>query len=372
LAVIFIVILYCVVGIRSASLNDVAIYGRNILLAPFCLLFGLFLGFGGDDNKCLNAMIPVFIFVAAYGYMELVFRPSFYHWWGMDSFFLRSDAGKEVIRARYFTGFESWFSAQDRLLFNDPVLNSSGRTAQRTFGPAGHPISFAYSLVLTSVPLLIRWPLFTFLVQLPLQFGANSKGALLVLVFACSVLLSHRYFLRRSLLESIWLLVVPWIGVLTLGIIAGLSHGDFHVLGLAGGMKALLAQPFGHGVGTSGNLSNAGWQSTDFIAAQTLGLNRGVESAFAVIIDQIGIPSVLYFALLIAVVIRLIVCRRRDSLLLAAVGVGILSNSVLQEEALFSPSSSGLFFMMAGCFLAARADGGQGEVMLENWRRVWV
>ena len=104
-------------------------------------------------------------------------------------------------------------------------------------------------------------------------------------------------------------------------------------------------------VGTAGNLTEAGVNGQiDWSMIQNAGgADRGIESAVAVLIDQLGVFSCVYFVVLGAAWYRLAAgAPTRLHLVLCAAGLGLAANGVLQEEALFSPASAGLLFLLIG------------------------
>ena len=266
-----------------------------------------------------------------------------------------------VIQYRLFLGFEQWLKAQEVLLFNNPMINSFDVTAVRLYGPAGHPISFAYAIVITSLPFLMRRPIAALLSQAPLQVGANSKGAVLLLCVIAATRIMWPTLMRMAVGRRVALLAGTWTAITAVGIYIGTQHGDYHVLGLSGGLRAFLANPLGNGVGTGGNLSDPGLVGgVDFLKAQRWGLSRGIESAIGVLLDQIGVFSFFYFILLYRVIRRLFARADMVGTVLGAAAMGLFANGFLQEEALFSPSSVGLLFFLVALVLRESPVGPVG------------
>ncbi|WP_336487918.1 hypothetical protein [Methylobacterium nigriterrae] len=339
-------------GVAVAGPGGALAYARNMTLVPVSLILGLAFG-RVCGREPLRWFGVAFAAILVFGYAEMLFRESFYDLIGFDQYLLRITERASDIQFRLFLGFAQWLQAQQTTLFNDPNLAESGLTGVRLVGPTGHPISFGYAVVVASLPLLARAPITILLLQVPLHYGINSKGAFLLLLICAAVRLAPRSLTGQGPALRMLGLGVLWGLVSLVAILLGLRHGDFHVLGLIGGFKAFLANPLGHGVGTGGNLTEAGINGQiDFIEAQQAGLTRGIESAIGVMVDQLGIACLPYLLLVWAVFRRL--ASRRDglSLVLACATLGLLANGLMQEEALFSPSSAGLLFLLVGLVFA--------------------
>lgn len=346
-------------GIPTAGLNGAAAYARNISLLPIALALGL-LCQPRNGTGSLRWFSAAFVVLLVFGYVEMAFREELYPLVGFDRFMLRTSERSADIQYRLFLGFSQYLNAQQTALFNDPNLDAF--SIIRLQGPTAHPISFGYALVITSLPLLARAPLTVLLLQAPLQYGINSKGAVLLLLACAGARLGVRILLSMPSILRALAVVTVWAMSTAAGIVLGLRHGDFHVLGFLGGLKAFVAKPLGHGVGTSGNLTETGVNGRiDWVAMQHAGsADRGIESAVGVMLDQLGAFSAVYFLLAVLVIRQLIVARDPLHIVLATAAIGLIANGVLQEEALFSPSSAGLLFFMIGLVLAAQpATSGQ-------------
>ncbi|WP_406857282.1 hypothetical protein ABEG18_06555 [Alsobacter sp. KACC 23698] len=354
-----VVALFTAVGAAIAGPAGALTYARNMGLAPISLIIGLAVG-RQQKSAGMGWFTVAFTMLLALGYSELVFREAFYTLVGMDEFLLRVTERAADIQYRYFLGFSQWLKAQETVLFNDPNLALSGLRTVRLQGPTAHPISFGYALVITSLPLMARAPLLAALLQLPIQYGINSKGAFLLLLLCLAVRLAASVLLRTPRWTRASAIIGVWALVAASGVVLGLQHGDFHVLGFLGGFKALIANPLGHGIGTAGNLTEAGINGQiDWGTLQRAGAaDRGIESAIGVLVDQLGVFALAYLSLCVAVLRRLMARNDVMSLIVFSAVVGLLANGVLQEEALFSPSSAGLLFFLVGMIIAVRQKPG--------------
>jgi hypothetical protein len=149
------------------------------------------------------------------------------------------------------------------------------------------------------------------------------------------------------------------------GIVTGLSVNDFHVLGFLGGVRGLMTNPVGHGIGVGGNLSanaNAGFKWTGEGGFTSIGPDFALESAVGVLIYQMGLASVAVFAVFVALLraapigfavvrngVARMVTRRQDVLFLAMAMVVV--NGIFQEEA-YAPYAAGLLTLLCGIVVA--------------------
>ncbi len=341
------------VGAVIGDLAGAATYARNMSLMPAGLALGIFCG-RSSGIKSADGFKIAFCFLLIFGYLEILFRDAFLTMVGLDEFLLRTSERPDMIQYKLFQGFAQWFQAQESVLFNDPLFSQTGMKSVRLQGPTAHPISFGYALVMTSLPLLVRYPIATLFLQIPIQFGVGSKGALILLLICAAVSYAARPLLKLSR-AGLWLMLgALWVPVTATALILGLSHNDYHVLGLLGGIKAFASNPFGHGVGTAGNLTQSvingavNWQALQHAGTA----DRGMESAIGVLIDQLGIFSAPFFLMGAVVIHGLVSLKTATGLVLATAAMGLFANGVLQEEALFSPSSVELLFFLAGVVLA--------------------
>jgi hypothetical protein len=152
---------------------------------------------------------------------------------------------------------------------------------------------------------------------------------------------------------------------LSYAIWTGRNSGDFHVLGFLGGLKGFVVNPLGRGLGFGGNLSED-FAQIDWAQAQAEGATEvAVESAVGVALFQMGVAGALALGLFGHLALSCWRAWRAGGEALLAVCafalLAILANSVLQEEAAFSPLALGLLAFFAAMRLAgwdARASAG--------------
>src|SRR5690606_14906966 len=118
-----------------------------------------------------------------------------------------------------------------------------------------------------------------------------------------------------------------------------------HVIGFLTGLRDFFQNPAGQGLGIGGNLSSTS-DNLDWRHAQAVGETPvPVESAVGVMLYQMGVGSVLFFAFLGAVAAsarRQILKTGSADFWFAFVTVTTISaNAVLQEEAFYSPLALG-------------------------------
>ena len=198
------------------------------------------------------------------------------------------------------------------------------------------------------------------LLAAPILVAAGSKGALVYLAVTVAALLVARKYRGRGLFLGFIVLLALYAGV---AFTLALREENYHALGFLGGLKQFIAQPLGHGLGTSGNLITK-IQDVDWGEAQRSGqTDQAVESAVAVLLFQMGVAALAYFAFLAWLAAR---CwsdfRRTGAALLAAPAFGILAlcvNGILQEEAVFAPLALALMMLLAGLALGQLASNQQ-------------
>ena len=175
----------------------------------------------------------------------------------------------------------------------------------RLQGPNFHPISFGYVLAVLMAVSVVHNRLLMPLLAFPLLLCASAKGAIILLLVSVAFCLAARVYRGSLLIAGL---------ALTLGLYAlfafssGVASGDYHVLGLLGGLKGFVANPIGHTLGEGGNLSTA-FAGIDWTAYQHAGATDvAVESGIGVMLYQMGLatlPVVLIYLWLSATAWRL-------------------------------------------------------------------
>jgi hypothetical protein len=253
----------------------------------------------------------------------------------------------------YYTS-ENVVSRMTQLPFNTDLLSSIlPGTAYRFGGPNMHSISYGYVLAIAEIALLSLGWVAPVLPLLLLSFLIGVKGAAILFCGSAALFVVWRVTRQIRIL---------WLGGLLLGVVyvgfgiwSGLKSGDFHVIGLIGGLNGFMANPLGHGVGIGGNLSVGSLTMMQWQAFQHDGADVGLESAVGVLLYQMGIGCL---ALVAAIVVLLRSApfggaegRPRPTDIVFIALCTCLVNGVFQEEA-YSPYAAGLLCMLCGVLIA--------------------
>jgi hypothetical protein len=239
-------------------------------------------------------------------------------------------------------------------LFNTSLLSNLDIRVVRLQGPNFHSISFGYALAIISCFVAVHGRLLLPLAALPLLVAVGAKGALALLLIALGFCLVSRFY--RGALLPIGLAIVLGLYA-AFAFITGLQIGDFHVLGLIGGINGFLSNPAGHTLGAGGNLST-NFAGIDWSKYQHEGATDiAVESAAGVLLYQMGVAGVVVIAIylwLARTAWRLFQTLGAPALALTAASISImLVNGLYQEEAWFAPLAFGLVLLFAGLTLGA-------------------
>ncbi|MEW9837196.1 hypothetical protein [Mesorhizobium marinum] len=244
-------------------------------------------------------------------------------------------------------------------LFNTPLLGDHDLEVMRMFGPNMHAISFAYALCFLCIFALYRGnlalatALFAFLVL------ASAKGPLILFLLVGASWLNFRLFGAKFALACHALVMLVYAAV---GIAVGLSIGDYHVLGLMGGMHEFVVNPVGRGIGAGGNLS-ADFDKIVWTVAQAAGRTPfAVESAVGVLFSQIGVFAAAVIGAYVWIACRIFrIALMTGNDLHAAAAFALLTmvaTGLFQEEAYFAPLALAVFIALAGMIIGAAARCG--------------
>ncbi|MDK9697127.1 MAG: hypothetical protein OEL76_12100 [Siculibacillus sp.] len=333
------------------------IYTRNIV-TPILLLHIMLL----IAERRRLAVGPVFLLYAillfACGWLEMTSRETWlvvtngHAYWTLNSAGMAA-AGywEQVLKQTGFVYTEliDFFRIH---LFNTHYF--SDIEVLRLHGPNIHAVSFGYALAFMALHLIAsgRWWLAVFAV--PLLVLASAKGAFVVVVFVIAAWTATRLIGPRPALVAMLVLAAVYAAAMFLN---GLATGDYHIIGLVGGLKGFASNPIGHAIGSGGNLT-ATVTLDEWNKAQEMGSFEGaVESAVGVLLYQMGAAGLLVLAYYLDVARAAWRRYARSGLLhqgLAAFGtLVVVVNGLFQEEALFSPLALGLMAAFAGLVLGA-------------------
>lgn len=337
-----------------------SVYLRNIVLPLFLFQLSL-LTAATYEVRATPFLVTLAVILIICGYVEFAFRDVWlaitngYTFWGFDELkATRSGVWEAQMRA---TGIVP-VDLKDRFSFdflNTPLLEGFGLSKLlRIHGPNMSAISFGYGIAFFGLFLFsVGRPLLA-LAALPLLIVCSVKGALITVVFVCAAWLSTR------LLGAMITLLLGFLALIAFALVAirvGLQIGDYHVIGLMGGLNGFLIKPFGRGLGIGGNLSDS-YFSIDWSAAQAAGtIDGAVESAIGVLIYQMGIAALVPLGFYFAIALKAWRLYASSGLLtqgLAGFGVMVvLLNGLFQEEALFAPPALGLMLSLTGLVIGS-------------------
>ena len=356
-AILGLAFLYFLLGALS-DVKSAAVYLRNItspiLIFQICLT-------ASRHRSGLGRPLPALgLILLGYGYAELLVRAELFEIIDARGFFTHNMRNQilsgEFIKEMQETGrvirdFEDMMKTD---LFNSSLLSDLKVRIYRLQGPNFTPISFAYALSVFSLFRMAAGRPLYFIAALPLLIGVGSKGALTFALLPITALAIFGMTRARMIFAVFATFLVAYSIVL---IVVGLRVGDYHVLGLMGGIKGFLANPIGYGIGIGGNLST-NMARMDWSRAQALGgTDFAVESAVGVLLYQMGIAGG------VVCLVPLVLARRawaeavrtgrKD---MAAVALGLLMvlvNGLFQEEAMFAPLALGTVMLFAGLIFGA-------------------
>ncbi len=351
--------LYFVAGLAINSRNAI-IYMRNIGLPV--LLFQLFLIVGARRRILLPSIVAALLSIIMFcGYMELLFTDDWLtitNGWTYHAL----NAAKRLVDMH-----EIQSNAQEGRVITSALDYSTSKflniglpgmfdfMVTRLQGPIFHPISFGYLLAILAAFSIIDGVALVGWLTVPLLLATSAKGPLLLLFGSLGVSwLARRCGARRTVAA----LLVALAANATFVFVSGRASGDYHVLGLLGGLNGFLSLPIGHTLGDGGNLSVPNFNAIDWTKFQQEGAaNLAVESAVGVLFFQLGIMAVAvlaFYAWIARVSWRLFAATRAPALAFFGGAILILlTNGLFQEEAYFSPLSLGLLMALTGLTLGS-------------------
>lgn len=359
-AAIALAVLYAAYGAVVSTPVSAAIYFRATTGMLLMLLIGLDAGRWWDYRAVAFAFVAAVIPGLLYTAVEIA-----------DPEWLYGVAGSvDFMNLKYGPAQYDWpfhspadlVATRTAVFFN--VTGSEASLLSFRFGGANiHPISHAYVLAIAGLVALTLRQGWVALLTGVLLVLAGVKGALVV--FATSLGFHAAWRLLRSprLLLAGMALFVPTYA--TAVILFGLETGDFHVIGLIGGVQGLLRNPLGHGIGAGGNLSADIGAGLDLVELQRHGADFALESAVGVLLYQLGIATLaigLVFARTLRAALPAVPLRRlrpaRTDILLIGLAMTVV-NGLFQEEA-YTPYALGTLMLLAGV-LAANLGRGAGR-----------
>lgn len=354
---------YFLIGFVSNGMTAV-VYLRNFI-TPFLLFQICLVLFAAYPIRLAPSLTALGMLAAACGFVEFAARDSWlamtngYTFWELSygpnwATLAYDEAAAET--GRVSTGLTDSFRID---FFNSPLFAGLAGPMMRLFGPNMHAISFAYGLTFLLVFALFRGRWAQAAMLFVLVFLCNAKGPLITLVLlGCGWIVFRLFGAGFSFL----MLGLALLGYAFLGVLVGLSVGDYHVLGLMAAIYEFPANPIGHGIGNGGNLSPL-FTTIDWQQAQADGRTPfAVESSAGVMLYQLGVFAFAVIGGYIWIAWRIMrIARETGNDLHAAASLALLAmvaNGLFQEEAYFSPLALALFLGLAGMIIGAAIRGG--------------
>ena len=335
------------------------IYLRNIALP--LMLFQIAVNVGSRHRFDLGTAVALLLgAILACGYVELFFIEGWLdltHGWSyLDLGFASSRENPTYLRDLRQAG-SVIVSPVDLLrtqFLNTGFFGDLGFSVIRIQGPNFHPISFGYVMAALGAVAAVQGAWWLVLAALPILAVVGAKGAIVLLLASLAFVAAARLRPTAPTLLGFLLALAAYAAVVFR---SGLDSGDYHVLGLLGGLAGFAADPLGHTLGQGGNLS-VNFSAIDFQQYQRAGVAAlAVESAVGVLLYQMGLCGfglLAFYGWVAGTCWRL---YRRFGVPALSLSTGMIAvtlvNGLFQEEALFAPLALGLVMLLVGLTLGA-------------------
>ena len=364
LAAVFVILgVYFLLGFAFFGMTAI-VYLRNIV-TPLLLFQVCMLAFLSRPVRLGQAMTILSILLLGCGFVEFFWREE---WLGLTNGYAywERSASPNYITMAYDKHLQETGIVTTGLLdsfritlFNTPLTEDYDIEVLRLFGPNMHAISFAYALCFLSIFALYRGRFALTAALFVLLVLTSAKGPLILFLLVGASWLNFRLFGAKFAFFCHCLVMLAYAAI---GIVIGLGLGDYHVIGLMGGLYEFVANPIGGGIGAGGNLSSE-FSKIDWPAAQAAGRTPfAVESAVGVLLYQIGVFALAVIGAYIWIAWRvLLIARTTGNDLHAAAAFALLTmvgTGLFQEEAYFAPLALAMFMALAGMILGAAGRSG--------------
>jgi hypothetical protein len=343
-----IIVFYTVVGAMKSSFGSAAVYFRGDSVA----LTGLLIGWDVGRNNRYRLVGLCYLVAITPGLgaavLEITTPILYYDWINAPRYYFLHASDATSFLTRDFARAQDVVDSMTANFFN---LSLGSSHTVRFGGPNMHSVSYAYVLSIGAVVAISMGAYWYALAIVPLLFLGGVKGGVILLASTIGLSFIGRYFGTRILtlsgvsLGTVYVAFAIWYGM---------SIGDYHVIGLLGGLNGFLDNPLGRGLGVGGNLSvevasidlRSQWDLN-----QRFGSDVALESAIGVLLYQMGIGSLaVAYGIWIAFVSCIHHLRRGTNMVPLAIAV-LAVNGLFQEEAI-SPYSMGLLTMFAAALSA--------------------
>jgi hypothetical protein len=366
LAVGGVIAAYTMLGVGHSSLGSAAAYFRSSTVALVGILLGWDLGRTTSYRVVALCYLSVITVGLSATLLELTAPLVYYEWINAARYYFLSISQAMAVVSEDFRRPQDVVAYLTNNLFN--VVE--GAHMVRFGGPNMHSVSYGYVLATGSIVAISLGAYWFAALLLPLLYLAGVKGAAILLLGTVALSGIGRVCGTRTLALSGACLITAYVGF---AIIYGLEAGDYHVLGLMGGVNSFLQNPLGHGIGAGGNLS-AEVTSSDLATAweerQRYGSDVALESGIGVMLYQMGIGGLaIAYIILKAFAPGIQLLRSRANVI--PIGIVVVTvNALFQEEA-FSPYALGLLAMFAAVLdmdISFRQEAIHGSFRSRDWR----
>ena len=364
LAALFVILgVYFLLGFVFYGIAAI-IYLRNIV-TPLLLFQICALAFLRRPIRLSQAVTILSVLVAACGFFEFFWREAWLDLTNGWAYWERAQ-GPNYMTLAYDTELQRTGHVSTGLLdsfritlFNSPLMADYDIQVMRLFGPNMHAISFAYALCFLAMFALYRGRFALTAALFVLLVVTSAKGPLILFLLVGASWFNFRLFGAKFAFICLCLVMLAYAAV---GIVVGLGLGDYHVIGLMGGLDEFLANPIGRGIGAGGNLSSE-FVNIDWSAAQAAGRTPfAVESAVGVLLSQTGVFAIAVIGAYLWIAWRvLLIARATGNDLHAAAAFALLAmvgTGLFQEEAYFAPLALAMFMALAGMIVGAAGRSG--------------
>jgi hypothetical protein len=353
-ASIAVIVVYTCYGAIGSSPISALIYSRSSAAMLLAMIVGLDVG----RTWSYRTVAIIFISSVAVGLLLAVVEytsPHFYYAvsHARDYYHVKVTANDKSEISRNVDDVISalvvpWFNVTG---------GAGGFVSVRILGSNMEPISYAYIIAnFGLIAATVGRPALAILALSLLTF-AGVKGPLIMLAMTLAIFALWWIVRKRTviLFASLALLAT----YVALGIRTGMASGDFHVIGLLGGVNGFLKVPWGHGIGVGGNLSEAALKGgLDWQVWQKTGVDFALESAVGVLLYQMGVGATAVFVPIARLLRRGLSVAAPTPVLRTApaplpidllfIGIAVtLFNGFFQEEA-YSPYALGLLTLLGG------------------------
>ncbi|MDP9128318.1 MAG: hypothetical protein M3N08_08685 [Pseudomonadota bacterium] len=360
--------IYSLLGLLSTPFSSVALYVRVYLGGGLLLAIGVAFGAQIKIDYIISVVRLLTIILVLWGFIEFFWTYDLYSLFNLVEFYHFKYSGDGD--AAVYGSVSDVINYSSRSYLNLTGMAGLDLQLLRPNGPNLHPITYAYCTAFCCL-LCFMYRSYVLMLSCMVILGLIGAKGPIILVLATLAL----YMFYASTRRPTWLIVAT-VFLMSVyaasGIIYGLATDDYHVIGLAGGFKGFMHNPFGHGVGVGGNLSTAGTMLTDktFAFYQEYGADYGFESAIGVLIYQLGLGALTFF-IFYWVLLKNVWKMARDLpvntrlMILPIILLFLLMNALFQEEA-FSPTGWGLWMLFCGFVLSKYWQHGQMEDKTER------